>query len=288
MPFSKIKKMNKLNEDKCHSPNDEAMFLTGLCKICKLLNNGKRVYLFRSLGSVTVEAALCIGAFMICVFGIISYGSLLNTQLSVEKTINNIALETAKAKYYVNYSGDKKDAEEMVSVAYLSGRILSATYNCSKLVSGLNPTESNMKNGNVDAKVYYTAKEMITGRRWLVFQRAKVKDWTGEDITEENEMVYITKYGKVYHRSKECSHLVINIEETSVALVKLKRNDYGKKYSRCAYCARKGLDALATVFVTTDGDKYHASLSCGGLTRRIIEVNIKDVGNRKPCSSCGS
>lgn len=287
MPFSKLKIIKNKIKELCHSPSNVVNIMQDMANDDHLPSYRKRVYLFSSLGSVTVEAALCMGAFMICVFGIVSYGTLINSELSVEKTINNVALETAKLKYYVNY--EKKDStyEKVGEKGYLSARVWAAMNNNNPLVSKLVPIDSNMENDHIDVRVSYLIKEMFTRHYWPVTQRAKAKDWTGVDIKEDNEIVFITKYGRVYHRSKECSHLIVNIEETTAAAVKYQRNEYGKKYSRCTYCARKGLTALSTVFVTTDGDKYHADLGCGGLTRNIIEINIKEVGNKKPCSECG-
>ena len=64
-------------------------------------------------------------------------------------------------------------------------------------------------------------------------------------------------------------------------------NDSGHKYKRCSYCVKQKMSNLSNVFITPDGDRYHNSLDCLGLTRNVIEVDIKDVGDKGPCSSCG-
>lgn len=248
----------------------------------------ERAFLLTSKGSVTIEAAITITIFLFVTIALSSFLAMVYGQLSIEAKINNISMETSKAKYFVNY--DKEDGEkykQMAEVGYISARIFGDIKNNGKLIYGLNPAQSNMDNGMVDVALSYNVKIPFTSYSWNVTQRAKTKDWTGTDLVEPGEIVYITKHGTVYHRSKECKHLIIHINEVSLAQAKLSRNDSGHKYKRCSYCARKNISDLTSVFITPDGDCYHSSLDCLGLTRSIIEIDIKDVGDKKPCSSCG-
>lgn len=248
----------------------------------------KRAFLLTSNASVTIEAALSITIFLLVTIALCSFLAMLYSQLSIEEKINNISMETAKAKYFVNY--DKEDGEKyksMSEVGYISARILSDIKSNGKMLSLPNPAQSNMYNGMIDVVLSYDVKIPFTMSRWNVTQRAKVKDWTGIDLVEPGEIVYITKYGTVYHRSKECKHLIINVSEVTLAQANLMRNKSGHKYKRCSYCVRGKMSDLSSVFITPDGDRYHNSLDCLGLTRSVIEVDIKDVGDKKPCSSCG-
>ena len=248
----------------------------------------KRAFLFTSKASVTIEAAISITIFLLVTISLSSFLAMVYSQLSIEEKINNISMETSKAKYFVVY--DKENGEKyksMAEVGYISSRIFSDIKSKGKLIGILNPVQSNMNNGMVDVVLSYDVKIPFTTYRWNVTQRAKTKDWTGIDLVEPGEIVYITKHGTVYHRSKECKHLIINIEEVTLAQADLMRNKSGHKYKRCSYCARNKVSQLTPVFITPDGDRYHTSLDCLGLTRSVIEVDIKDVGNKKPCSSCG-
>ena len=248
----------------------------------------KRAFLFTSEASVTIEAALSITIFLIVTIALSSFLAMLYSQLSIEEKINNISMETAKAKYFVNY--DKEEGEKyksMAEVGYISAKIFSDNKSNGKTINLLNPAQSNMDNGMIDVVLSYDVKIPFTMSRWNVTQRAKVKDWTGIDLVEPGEIVYITKYGTVYHRSKECKHLIINVSEVTFAQANLMRNKSGHKYKRCSYCVRGKMSDLSSVFITPDGDRYHNSLDCLGLTRSVIEVDIKDVGDKKPCSSCG-
>ena len=248
----------------------------------------KRVFLLTSKASVTIEAAISITIFLLVIISLSSFLAIVYGQLSIEEKINNISMETSKAKYFVNY--DKEDGEKyksMAEIGYISSRIFGEINNNGKLIKTLNPAQSNMDNGMVDVVLSYDTKIPFTTFKWNVTQRAKTKDWTGIDMVEPGEIVYITKYGTVYHKSKECKHLIITINEVTLAQANLMRNDSGHKYKRCTYCTRKNMSELSSVFITPDGDRYHNSLDCLGLTRSVIEVDIKDVGDKKPCSSCG-
>ena len=248
----------------------------------------ERAFLFTSKASVTIEAAITITIFLLVTIALSSFLAMIFGQLSIEEKINNISMETSKAKYFVNYDKEEGDKyKSMAEVGYISARIFGDIENNGKLINTLNPVQSNMNNGMVDVVLSYNIKIPFTSYHWNVTQRAKTKDWTGIDLVKPGEIVYITKHGTVYHRSKECKHLIININEVTLAQANLMRNKSGHKYKRCSYCVRHKMSELSSVFITPDGDRYHNRLDCLGLTRSVIEIDIKDVGDKKPCSSCG-
>ena len=239
--------------------------------------------------SVTIEATLSLFIFLIVVCSVIGLMSVINSELSMEKKINNISLETSKGLFFVDYKKYvKDDYKKYVEKGYLSTRTLSGLYiDGDSMVKLVSPLDSQMINDNVDVRVTYQIKIPFSSQRWWVTQRAKTKDWTGVDISKKQEVVYITKYGRVYHKSKECSHLWVTISETKAGLARSGANEYGKHYKKCQYCGRGIKSEFSTVFITPDGDSMHSDLSCGGITRRIIEINIEEVGDKKPCSECG-
>lgn len=248
----------------------------------------ERAFLFTSKASVTIEAAITITIFLLVTISLSSFLAMVYGQLSIEEKINNISMETSKAKYFVKYDKEKGEKyKTMAEVGYISARVFGDIKNNGKLINTLNPVQSKMDGGMVDVVLSYNIKIPFTSYQWTVTQRAKTKDWTGIDLVEPGEIVYITKYGSVYHRSKECKHLIININEVTLAQAKIMRNDSGHKYKRCSYCTKQKMSNLSNVFITPDGDRYHNSLDCLGLTRNVIEVDIKDVGDKSPCSSCG-
>ncbi|MBV7604965.1 hypothetical protein KVQ88_24965, partial [Escherichia coli] len=83
-------------------------------------------------------------------------------------------------------------------------------------------------------------------------------------MTKDYELVYITKYGNVYHSTKECSHLILYITGTEYGKVGEARNEQGEKYTPCEFCGNKKISDTTTVFITADGNRYHTNLQCSG------------------------
>ena len=121
-------------------------------------------------------------------------------------------------------------------------------------------------------------------------ERALVHKWTGYQIPfhadyqdREEQYVYVTPNGTVYHLVKECTHLKLTIRETTIEQVKKERNTSGGKYKGCEKCYKKGTEKI---YITTTGDRYHSSINCSGLKRTIQMISILKVGSRTPCSRC--
>ena len=123
--------------------------------------------------------------------------------------------------------------------------------------------------------------------------RVRVRAFTGfnnekrgrGDDNDAEEMVYVTEYGTVYHRSLSCSHLNFNIRSVDYKNVSKERSNDGSKYHPCEYCMSHGATPR-TVYITDDGTRYHSTLSCGALKRTIHEVPLSET-SLPPCSECG-
>ena len=120
---------------------------------------------------------------------------------------------------------------------------------------------------------------------------ASVRKWTGYDVcsvlttSEEEEYVYITEHGGVYHRSLSCSHLNVNIRVVSATEVDSLRNNNHATYYPCAYC-KKGY-STGLMFITPDGNRAHNNAGCSALKRQVKLVKLSEVGARGPCKDCG-
>lgn len=209
----------------------------------------KRAYLFTSKGSVTIEATIALASFMFVVLVVLGFITMLNEQLSNHIENNNNALSLAKLKFYKNIEDDDTGEIDIV-------------------------------------KTYFVTIPYINKRIWIK-QRSLLKDWTGIDITKNRNEVYITKNGRVYHTTRECSHLSFSIKKVLYDKLQTIKNCYGKKYSRCHLCVKSKVMYNSEVFVTEDGKRYHTSLMCSGLVRNIIVVDKSKVGEMPACSSCG-
>lgn len=112
----------------------------------------------------------------------------------------------------------------------------------------------------------------------------------GESHEEaEDETVYVTETGSVYHRSRECSYLQLSVTAVSRDSVRSCRNNDGAKYYPCEICRPDaGGAAAGTVLITDDGNRYHCSRECSGLKRTIRALPLKEAQQYyAPCSRCG-
>lgn len=121
--------------------------------------------------------------------------------------------------------------------------------------------------------------------------RCVVKSWTGYDVTglgewkQEENMVYITEYGEVYHKNRECSYLCLSIQATDAGSVNDKRNEAGERYLPCEYC--KSDSMITVVYVTAYGNRYHITTGCRGIKRTVNRVPISRIKEETPCKKCG-
>ena len=116
--------------------------------------------------------------------------------------------------------------------------------------------------------------------------------WTGYDVTagfgaeeDEEEMVYVTEHGEVYHKNIDCEHLHLKVKSVDIKDLNTIRNNDRKIYHACEYCG-EGIGA-GNVFITGYGEKYHSRVDCLALKRKIYTIPISEVGGRRACSSCG-
>jgi hypothetical protein len=130
-----------------------------------------------------------------------------------------------------------------------------------------------------------------------IMQRVRMRGWNGHkvaaknspsDTTDENEeMVYITETGTVYHLYKDCTYLNLSIKEVNFDQIENLRNKSGGKYKKCSICGDSG-NSSGQVYITDTGDRYHWNLNCSGLKRTIITIPKSEVGDRSLCSRCAA
>lgn len=125
----------------------------------------------------------------------------------------------------------------------------------------------------------------------LLMSRARAHPWTGykqgsgsggSDGSMGDPIVYVAENGTVYHLSRSCTHLDLNIRPIDSSQIGDVRNAGGGKYKPCELCG----GGSGTVYITNEGDRYHSSLTCSGLKRTIYEMRLSEVGNRRLCSRC--
>ena len=124
--------------------------------------------------------------------------------------------------------------------------------------------------------------------------RAYVRTWNGRDAdsltsgqADSSEYVYLTENASVYHTSPDCTHIDLSIHAANAAFLPYMTNDYGESYCPCERCMSGG-SAGSVVYVTNCGSKYHSSAECSGLTRSIELVSVDETGGLCECSRCAA
>ena len=123
--------------------------------------------------------------------------------------------------------------------------------------------------------------------------RARVHPWTGyrgsdektEAAQNSGEYVYLTENQEVYHTHADCTHLNLCIMRTEMSEVGRMRNTNGSRYKPCP-----GFPAGYTgaVYVTAKGDYYYPSTDYGSLTRHVRIASLSDHTDLCLCSRCAA
>ena len=110
--------------------------------------------------------------------------------------------------------------------------------------------------------------------------------WNGDqNIVSEEEWVYITDNGTVYHTALSCQTLDLSLREVEFSQIERERGKDGQKYYACSHCCI-GKDEGKTVYCTDYGTLYHRELSCRYLKRTVKRISREEVGERLLCSFC--
>ena len=158
---------------------------------------------------------------------------------------------------------------------------------------GVSLLGSSFDRGYVELNADYTIKLPIgffNEKGVRVSQTSKSRMWTGDadsNCGQNEDYVYVTEHGTVYHRNRECNYLDLTIRAVNYADVGAKRNKNEHKYYACSSCVAEKM-GLSNVYITDYGTCYHASLGCSGLKRTIYLIPISEVGGKGACSKCGS
>ena len=251
----------------------------------------KRAFCRHSLrGSMTVEAALVFHLVLFVWLAFVALTSVVRVHEMVQQSLSDTVAALAVE------AGTKETAVQSGGLA--------------KVWLGLQNLENMDSGGVASISAYHlSGSEILMGGGWIRCQvRYRVKlfegfipipeiplrnkvcarAWTGyapEDYTgsfgKDGENVYVTEYGRVYHRDRMCSHIHLKIYMVG-------ESEAGQ-YPPCEKCVRGGQDYTGTFYVTESGECYHSRLGCSGLKRSVERVSVEEAisGGYAPCSRCG-
>lgn len=253
-------------------------------------SNTERASVPGSRASITIEASLVIPIFLFAILCFIYTMEIHALQLQIQFAVENAAKEEAAQVGVipvVNVVRLKRNIINQIGKERLDHSIIVNG------AEGIHCAQSYLSafNDEIHVKTRYTIRlpfPEFTKIKLPLHQEMVVKAWTGKKRNTqeegEGEIVFITKYGSVYHEDSTCTYLAPNINYVSYKQVGKLRNRYGEKYKRCTKCSHG--KPISGVYISEQGNKYHNSLNCSGLKRSIYAVKKSEVGGRKGCSKC--
>ncbi|MEF9942166.1 MAG: pilus assembly protein [Lachnospiraceae bacterium] len=252
----------------------------------------KRASIFTSYtGSVTVEASLVVPVFFLAVVCLIYLLEIMAIQISIRNGLH-YAGKRVSQEAYITPMISSSDVETMVVQTVGSERLRGSIVVGGS--SGLHCQDSRIGKKTAEIKIVVKYKVQLPiptfGKLALSCKdEIRCKGWTGYvkggfGQTEE-EIVYITETGVVYHKDYECTYLELSIHRVSGDSIEDLRNQYHGRYYPCEKCAHGKMEG--GVYITNTGDRYHNSLNCSGLKRSIYAVPLSEAVGKGACSRCG-
>ena len=280
--------------------NKKIFILKGMLLRAK---KGKRL---SSAASITVEASLVLPLFIFFFVNILGAFDILKLQCDMEAALHQTGseiMESAGILRHIKEGEEPGVIKGALSAAYAGKRVrdyLGEEYLDNSCVvnksSGLSFAESAfLSDGDIiDIVASYKVHPILGIVEFTNFpmeSRFYGHAFTGyngdakaEDSSKEEEMVYVTEHGSVYHRSLSCSHLNFSVRTVDFKNVSSQRNVDRCKYYQCEYCKKA---TGGTVFITDYGNRYHTNVNCSGLKRTIFTIPISQAHGKGPCSECG-
>ncbi|KAB1438633.1 hypothetical protein [Candidatus Galacturonibacter soehngenii] len=258
--------------------------------------------------SLTVEAAMVLPIFIFAICFMMYFTEIVKIQAEVGNELYKQSKDLALYAY-VYERAQSNDIIASGQVENLVSGMLSSLYVKSKITNelGENYFEINHVEGGISLLLssYMQEEDMIDVvgiysikipfqffqiDKVRVIQRARIRAWTGYDASNgsdtEEEMVYITQYGSVYHVDISCTHINLSVSQIRETQVSNLRNDSGGKYYECELCGDEQGDG--SLFITNTGDRYHKRRDCSGIRRGIIAIPISQIEGRQRCQRCGN
>ncbi len=251
----------------------------------------ERTSAFTSKGSITLEATLAVSLFFFAVVTLVYLFEIMAIQTNIKSALHAVGREVAQEAYFnpiIPVTKMERRIAETLGEERLGESLIvngSRGFDCS----------ASRKYGNttiMDLTVAYQIEVPLLAFRIPVISKnetIRVKGWTGYEgglsgITEDT-IVYVTEYGLVYHADMHCSYLDLSIRSVKESELQNLRNQSGGVYKKCSSCAHLSA-ADSKVYITDYGSRYHKSLECSGLKRKVYAMPLSDVHGLGGCSKC--
>ena len=221
---------------------------------------------------ITIEASLAVPFFFFALISLIYLFEIMAVQTSIRSGLTYAGRMIAEESYPLA-SADPGKIEEYVISAIGAERLSRSIVIGGETGIDCSDSYMSLRTGIGNLKAEYRVRIPVPFIHIEGIERKesiRIKAWTGYEkefinISEE-EIVYVTETGIVYHRDYHCTYLDLSIQMVSSGSVENLRNCDGGKYYACRIC---GANKKSQVYITDSGNKYHGSLSCSGLKRTV-------------------
>ncbi|SCY19729.1 hypothetical protein SAMN02910292_01028 [Lachnospiraceae bacterium XBB2008] len=254
-------------------------------------------------GSMTVEAALVVPLFILCVINLLFGLQVVETSsritAALHETSNNICSYGYAIEHGVGEGVPSGIGSTVYAISSVSGHLGETVERRGGIrggKSGLNYLGSSVltDGGLVKLSVTYALKFPVDMgiKTYRLGTSVYSHAWVGydgaggiTDMSEEDPIVYVTRTGTVYHTDMNCRYLNPSTRSVAASSVDGLRNHDGCKYYACEICGAGS--GIGSVYVTDYGTRYHSDLYCSGIRRDIQAIHLSEAGGRGPCSICG-
>ena len=263
-----------------------------LSSIYKSKHTGRASASTRKKGSITVEAAMAVPIFFFATLALVLLLELLSVQTAVRSGLQEagkkLAVQAVEVPAVIP-SNLERDVVNSIGAERLERSIVEGGS------SGINCNQSYLSpfTGIGEIQASYQVRIPVPGFSIAPIsykETMRIKAWTGYEAggigEEDDQIVYVTDTGVVYHKKPHCTHLDLSIHAAASSELNSLRNESGGKYHACEKCVH-GSSMGGSVYITDQGDRYHNSLTCSGLKRTVYTARISEVPGKRACSKCG-
>ena len=269
-------------------------------------------------GSMSLEAAAVVPLFLFFVMNLLFLFDAVRLQSGMQAAVQQAGEEVCEAAYYLRYGKGAagEGGEESSETGAAASLAVSETFVRNKVTTylgeafwrhscvvggraGLSFAESKIltEGDHVEIVVNYRIRPFVRviafpdfmmqarycGHAWVGWTPGSGLPQTSGDASESS--VYVTRYGEVYHRDSGCIYLNPQVRAVPASQVSSLRSGDGSVYYPCE-CCRPGKGGI--VYVTKEGNRYHADRNCGGIVRHITLMEDSEAeGHYRPCPKCG-
>lgn len=248
-------------------------------------------------GSLTVEASILIPLTAGVLAFLLFYFQIMQVQIAVQTALE----ETGQSLAMLSVK-ELEEGETDIEYAILAKGSLYLKLKDNKLINnyvsagpaGVSLLHSEFDGDYILLNANYRMRFPIKfwgNKDFLICQKTSYRKWNGCNylvpVGEIGTVVYVTEYGEVYHRNRNCTYLELSVQSVSFMELKDMRNSNGEIYRKCERCPQEE-SVLQMIYITRHGNRYHSVLNCSGLKRTIYRKKLTDVGGMAACIKCSS